>query len=267
MRYLVLWVLAACTTWTMTLHGAAERLFYMSEGKVLQGCVYKPAGDGPFPAIVFNQNSSKPWDESGPLDPYPEIGRFFTSKGYVVFLPGKPKSSAASEPDEEDEEGAKVKTGQEVLDSAEAYVQTITPAMLSLKAQSFVDPNRIVLMGVASGASATLLVAAENLDVRGYIAFSPASGVWKRSDELRNALLAAAKKADAPIFVLQPQNDFSLTPCKELGSILESKGPPNKARIYPAYGQKQKESRGFATKGTTVWGNDVLKFIRQVMKQ
>jgi dipeptidyl aminopeptidase/acylaminoacyl peptidase len=47
----------------------------------LQGWIYKPAGKGPFPAVLYNHGSDKApgW--------FPTLGKYWTSKGYVFFVP------------------------------------------------------------------------------------------------------------------------------------------------------------------------------------
>src|SRR5437870_2742639 len=50
----------------------------------LRGYLYKPQGDGPFPAVVHVRSNNKIADDSMPLF---ETAKFFTGRGYVFFLP------------------------------------------------------------------------------------------------------------------------------------------------------------------------------------
>src|SRR5436190_10685647 len=59
----------------------AINVSFPSNGLTLHGWLYKPAGDGPFPAVLWNHGS-----ERMPTA-HPELGKFYTSHGYVVFLP------------------------------------------------------------------------------------------------------------------------------------------------------------------------------------
>src|SRR5262249_48078661 len=54
---------------------------FPSNGLMLRGWIYKPAGEGPFPAIIWNHGS-----EQNPTA-HPELGLFYTKHGYVLFLP------------------------------------------------------------------------------------------------------------------------------------------------------------------------------------
>ena len=54
---------------------------FPSHGLTLHGWLYKPAGDGPFPVVIWNHGS-----ERNPVA-HPELGRFYTTHGFVAFLP------------------------------------------------------------------------------------------------------------------------------------------------------------------------------------
>ena len=48
---------------------------------MLHGILYRPRGSGPFPAILYNHGSEeKPGSK-------PALGEFFSSNGYVFFVP------------------------------------------------------------------------------------------------------------------------------------------------------------------------------------
>jgi hypothetical protein len=59
----------------------AEEVTFPSGKLVLHGFLYRPQGNGPFPAILYNHGSEeKPGTK-------PALGNFFSSKGYVFFVP------------------------------------------------------------------------------------------------------------------------------------------------------------------------------------
>ena len=59
----------------------AEEVTFPSGKLTLHGFLYKGAGDGPLPAILWNHGSER---LPGRL---PELGAFFSGKGYVFFVP------------------------------------------------------------------------------------------------------------------------------------------------------------------------------------
>src|SRR4030095_5700049 len=58
-----------------------EEVKFPSGNLVLYGFLYKPQGNGPFPAILYNHGSEK--------NPglKPALGDFFSTRGYVFFCP------------------------------------------------------------------------------------------------------------------------------------------------------------------------------------
>jgi hypothetical protein len=57
-----------------------------------------------------------------------------------------------------------------------------------------------------------------------------------RMTPLRERLLKAIGNAKAPILLLQANNDYSTGPVEVLGPAVERRGPPNQAKLYPAFG-------------------------------
>ena len=56
-----------------------------------------------------------------------------------------------------------------------------------------------------------------------------------------------------------------------LGTAIEKKGPPNRARLYPAFGPMDAHAMGHGSFarwniGTEIWGQDVLVFIDACFK-
>jgi dienelactone hydrolase len=193
----------------------AERLFYLSNGEVLEGCIYKPAARGVFPAVVFIQGrGAKPLPAQGPLDPYPKIAEFYTSRNYVLFIPGRHKASKNTDVNE----GAGASTNEteneseKLLRGFEKETEVIFAAVEALKAHSCVNARKIFISGFGSGGTLTLMLARKPLDVRGYVAFSPAVESWDEKPFLQAALKQAVREAHAPVFLIQPENDTSLGP-------------------------------------------------------
>lgn len=69
--------------------------------------------------------------------------------------------------------------------------------------------------------------------------------------------------------LIQAKNDFSTQPYQVLGPEITAKGPHNRAKLYPAFGDTAQQGHGgFATQedGIKIWGPDVLEFISAAMK-
>ncbi len=240
-----------------------ERVLFRSGDTTLYGCVYKPAGKGPFPAIVYNQSATKPSYEKIETPPFTTLAQFFTSHGYVFFLPGRYTHDALTNKVEASNARAAVPNWLLESDYRNA---DIVAGIDWLKAQSFVDEGRIVLCGHSAGAIQSLLVAEKESGIRGTICFSVASVSWKGSAPLKDVLKKAVKGAETPILLLQPQNDYSIEPSRVLGEIIKPKGPPNSVKVFPPYGATQSDAMLFGINGANIWGQDVLKFLDDVLK-
>lgn len=242
---------------------------FPSRGLTLRGWIYRPAGPGPFPAVIWNHGS-----EREPTA-HPALGLFYTRHGYVLFLPVR-HGHAPSPGDYIGDllDRFKATTGDprrveaELVRLQEVYNLDVEAAVAWLRTQPYVAADRIAMSGVSYGGIQTLLAAEKGLGVRAFVPFAPAAMSWaNRALQLR--LEQAARRATAPIFLIQAQNDFSLGPSQALGPIITAKGGANRARVYPAFGTTHAEGHGaFATSeaGTGIWGPGVLGFLEETLQ-
>jgi dienelactone hydrolase len=248
-----------------------ELVSFPSGDLTLQGFLYKPAGRGPFPAMIWNHGSEK---EPGAQ---PELAYFYTQKGFVFFLPhrhGHGRSPGEYIGDVNNRLISAAQSEQnawpQMVKLHDVYNLDVAGAVAWLKAQPFVDPNRIIMSGVSYGGIQTLISAEKIPGIRGFISFAPAAMSW-RMLPLRERLLQAIHNAKAPIFLLQAANDYSTGPSEVLGPAIRKKGLPNDARLYPAFGPAADHQKGhgaFATWniGIELWSPDVLRFIDAVLR-
>jgi carboxymethylenebutenolidase len=247
----------------------AKIVEYKSGEYLLPGYLYKPEGDGPFPAVIWNHGSDK-----NPRA-QPELARFYTAQGYVFFAPlrhghgGAPGAYVGDLQQELREKESDLEVVQKkIVALHELYNLDVVAAVAWLKQQPFVDPNRVVMSGVSYGAIQTVLTAEKGLGIRAFVPFAPAAMSFANKS-LRARLLTAARHAKAPMFVLQAKNDYNTGPCEILAPVLEQNGNPSHAKVYPAFGSTNQEGHGaFACRslGVTIWGDDVLQFVDAAMK-
>ncbi|HEV2667165.1 MAG TPA: prolyl oligopeptidase family serine peptidase [Blastocatellia bacterium] len=249
--------------------GAPKLVSFTSGDLTLRGFLYKPEGEGPFPAIIWNHGSEKLPGQQ------PELARFYTKQGFVFFLPhrhGHGRSPGDYIQDLIEKYSAMEKNRtlveRRVVKLQEEYNQDVVAAVEWLRGQSFVDQERLVMSGCSYGGIQTLLAAEKGLGLRAFVPFAPAAMSWANT-ELRKRLLEAVRGAKAPLFLIQARNDYGLGPSDVLGPVIKQKGPPNQAKIYPPYGTTPQEGHAaFATKegGIAIWGSDVLDFFRALIR-
>jgi hypothetical protein len=74
-------------------------------------------------------------------------------------------------------------------------------------------------------------------------------------------LLEAARKLTAPVFLIQPENDFNTAPTKEIGALLTELGKAHEAAIFPKWGTDGAAAHRFCAAGQQIWGPRVAAFI------
>jgi carboxymethylenebutenolidase len=238
---------------------------FPSNGLTLRGWVYKPKGDGPFPAIVWNHGAEKYPSAR------PELGLFCIQHGYALFVPVRHGHSPS--PGEyfsdtiQDYIGSgedRVSIQRKVVALAEESNEDVVAALNWLKKQTYINTDAIAVGGVAYGGLRSLLAAERGLNLRACIAFSPGAMSWGNR-EIRQRTIEAVQRSKMPVFLLQAQNDYTLGPSDVLGPMIREKGGANQAKVYPAFGTTHAEGAiGFACweEGIKIWGSDVLDFLK-----
>jgi carboxymethylenebutenolidase len=242
---------------------------FESRGNTLAGCITRPAGAGPFPAIIYNHGSERNPPRCGPT----ELVKTYVDHGYLVFAfqrHGHGQSTGDYIGELEKQINA---SGSDLGERArrkvalqETYNQDVVDAVGWLSKRPEVDRNRIVMTGVSYGGIQTLLTAEKGLGLRAFIAFAPAAMSWN-NEALQQRLMTAARNAGAPIYLAQAQNDYSLGPSEVLGPVIRAKGGLNDAKVYPAFGSTPQQGHGgFAVGGgVPVWSPDVFAFLDRVL--
>jgi dienelactone hydrolase len=245
---------------------------FTSDGTILRAYIYKPSGQGPFPAFIWNAASSKKMFDPGDEAQFNALARNVVARGYVLFIPDRHSSSQSrgvvnGELTEQlrAEEKDPNMINRRAVEFYESHNRDVLAAVEFLKAQSFVDESQVVMAGTASGAVQTLLASEKEIGVRAFIVFSPGSASWNDNPLLQAILRRSVRNARAPVFVIQAQNDFTLEPSLLLGKELELKGAPNRTKVYPPFGTTHSQGNAFALNGCNTWSSDVFDFIREAL--
>jgi dienelactone hydrolase len=241
--------------------------------KGLFGYIYKPpTGSDPFPAMIGNHGS-----EQNPLSGQ-IAAKFWVDRGFVFFFPHRSGQglSAAAGPYIGDEQKEMRESG---IRGRVAFPQTVAlhekanndvvAAVKWLKTQNYINPQKIVMTGGSYGGIQTLLTAERNakesLGIVCFIPMGPAAQSWNPGWGER--LTQAVKNSNAPIFLMQAQNDYNLGPSEVVGPVIDAKGS-NRHKVYPVHvvpGMDPSDHRaghGAFFHDDSVWGDDVLAFLK-----
>ncbi len=243
-----------------------ERVTFKSDNLTLVGFLFKPDGAGPFPALIWNHGSE---ESPGTGRQFDAVAAIVVPAGYVVFAPMR-RGHGDSE-------------GQYVMDQlrrAQAGRNSLLVRLMEgeqlddqlagqsyLRRLPYVDPNRLVVAGCSFGGIQTLLAAERGAGYRAAVAISPGALSWNGNPLLRDRLIAAVRKTEIPVFLIQPPKDASLEPSRVLGAELQRRGKQHVVKLYPAEMPEDQQGHCFGgARGMHVWAQDVLAFFAGALR-
>jgi dienelactone hydrolase len=244
--------------------GPPELVVYATGERTLRGFLARPAGMGPFPAIVFNHGSEKlPGAKDGQI-------AFYTSHGFALFVPHR-RGHGRSDGTylmEEVEAAPLERRGGLLVEKLVEQVDDVAAAVAYVKRQSFVDPARVAVVGCSLGGIESLLAAERDLGIRAAVDFAGGAMAWAQQENqpLRDCMSEAARHARVPVFLLQAENDFDTRPTRVLAAEMEKAGRSHRDKIFPPNGTTHEEGHAFCAGGTSPpWAADVLEFLAGAM--
>ncbi|HEX8944134.1 MAG TPA: alpha/beta fold hydrolase [Gemmatimonadaceae bacterium] len=246
----------------------------------LQAHLWRPAGKGPFPAILINHGSGRTRDQLRQLGPYEQqsetLGPVFARHGYLclfLFRRGVGPSTDQGENAIDAMNREQAEHGQAAGDSIQLHLlehrelDDAAAALAFLRTLPDVDAHRIALVGHSFGGSLTLLLAERDTAIRAIVLFSAAGYSWDRSSKLRTRLLASLSRIQAPVFFIHAANDYSVTPGRVMDERLAQLKKPHRLEIYPPIGRTPDDGHAFPFTGVRIWEPDVFAFLNEYMQQ
>ena len=249
-----------------------QRVTFQSDGLTLEGFLFKPAGPGPFPGIIWNHGSEQNPD-SGPQ--FDSVAAIFVPAGYAVFAPVRRGQGKSQGPYISDQM-AQVRQAQGAEAARKFFVEQMAGPQLDdqlaglayLKSQPYVDANRLAVVGCSYGGIETLFAAERGAGFKAAVAESPGAESWDGNPLLQARLLQAVDAINIPVFLLHPEKDASVAPGYTLGAEFQKLGKPYGLEIYPPYGPADQQGHCFGgAAGFHIWGPDVLNFLANTLPQ
>lgn len=185
--------------------------------------VYKPAGPGPFPTLIFSHGrTADRIDRANFKNPIPKGHvRYWLAKGIAVVAPIRIGYGATGGPDLETAGATFNSTGMCTSRPDFRHLAKVTQdvtliALAWTRTQPWVDRNRIILEGQSVGGFATVAtVAAQPSGVIGYINFAGGAAGWPEGApghscdqaQLREVMGELGKTTKIPGLWLYAKND------------------------------------------------------------
>jgi len=237
----------------------------------LKGLLWRPAGHGTFPTVIFCHGSYGGDDTiHDPVHDASLLGAMFARKGYIflsLFRRGIGLSQGQGTAIGETMYNAFKQKGQEERNKVQLQqletdqLQDMISGLVFLKKRQDVDTSRMAVAGHSFGGSLALLLAEHEPGLKAVVVFAAAGYSWDRSPRLRERLISAIKNITAPVMMIHAQNDYSTNPGYSLGSVLNGLNKPHLLKIYPKFGNSVNEGHGLVFLSTETWEEDVFKFL------
>jgi carboxymethylenebutenolidase len=253
----------------------APQIVEISSGRLhLKAFLWKPAGPGPFPAVLFNHGRSDgPQQHTRSLtitEAAKILGPVFVKHGYVfLYLFRRGEGLSADQGPfigdllkrEAAAKGEDARKHLQFVLMTTDHLDDAVSGLSFLKNVREVDAHRIAVVGHSFGGQLTLLVAERDSTVKAAITFAGAAGSWDGSSELRARLLTAVRNITAPILLLHAANDYSVAPGHAIAGELTRLSKPHELKIYPPVGQTADDGHNFVYTAVALWEDDVFRFL------
>jgi dienelactone hydrolase len=263
----LVFVLAACAAFAQrrSMSNDYQEVYYPSGKLRLEAYLYKPAGNGPFPVVIYN-HGSRPGREKTSA-PLVYIGKMLMDARYVVLVPerrGYGRSDGATFSEEiGSDHGAKF------VARMEEETADVLAGVEYLKTLPYADRSRVAVMGWSLGGIVTVFAAARSSAFRAAINQAGASLTWDTSPAMQNAMTDAAGRIRIPMLAMVAKNDRTTHAVEAVAQEMKSHHAPVKLIVYPAYTPLNAlpGTPGghliFAGPGMKLWRGDVLAFLAE----
>ena len=232
----------------------------------LKGFLHLPPGSGPFPCMIDNHGSQTP---QGATDvSHPQTAAALMAWGYAYFFPnraGYGNSQGVPLSEEVTAERGAPGHDEQITARLGRECDDVIAALDFVADLPEIDGGRIGVMGSSLGGILSLLAIERDPRWRCAVDFSGGASQWAKHPKCREMILEAARNIDAPVFLIQPENDFNIAPTREIADLLSGLGRPYEARIFPAWGVNANEAHRFATTGSQIWGPYVQPFLAKYL--
>jgi dienelactone hydrolase len=249
-----------------------EELTYPSGGLKIKGYLYRPAGAGPFPAIIYSHGSRTRAELSEP-GRYEWLAYRLARVGYVVFVAERRGYGGS--------EGQGVVGGEGGVNSlrygVRDEVKDVLAALAFLRGRPEVNGTRIALVGKSLGGLVSLATAAEDPGVQGVVSLAGGYGFGARmmSPEMlfvQETVRDAARSIRAATLLLHAQNDRIVPPdvSKWVYQELQQRGVTSTLKVYPPFKVGGREVEGHrvfdGVDGFPYFWGDLTEFLMGVLK-
>ena len=239
--------------------------FYPSGSLRIQVHIFKPAAEGPFPAVIYN-HGSRAGRERIPV-PFTYIAARLAAEGYVVLVPerrgyglsdGEPFSEALGRD-----------RGPRFVSRMREETDDVLAAAEFLKTLPYADTKRVAIMGWSLGGIVSVFAASRSPFFSAVIDQAGAALTWDSSPEMRRAMKESAAQIRVPLLAMDAENDRTVDAVKAVVSEIEKSKGVAKLIVYPKFSPSEPTGGVapghliFGREGVEIWAGDVRQFLAE----
>jgi dipeptidyl aminopeptidase/acylaminoacyl peptidase len=253
-----------------------DTIIYNSGNLRLKGLLWKPAGKGPFPAILFAHGSYSGSDTiHSAVKDVSLLGPTFAKNGMIFFVPfrrglGLSAGEGINSADLMDQalarEGAEGRNRVQIHELETTQMRDMLAGLEALINRPEVDTSRLGVVGHSFGGSLGLLFAEQVSYLKAVVIFSAGGYSWNLSLPLRQRLIRAAHAITIPVMIIHAQNDYSVNPGLAMDSARKQAHKPVVLFIYPPFGNNADQGHNIIFLGIGIWQTDVFEFLHKAFK-
>ncbi len=242
--------------------------------------VFRPAGDGPFPVLVYSHGrAGTPLERSRTRVPDARgYVRYWLAKGFAVVAPIRPGYGETGGSDREDSGVRYDIFGNcwgrpEFMRSASAAAEAVQATLAWLRHEPWADARHVVLAGASMGGLASIASAATNPDgVIAYINFSGGTGGSGTrapeqscgSAQMQDVMAAYGRTTHVPSLWLYAENDryWGAEWPRAWHHAYAAAGEPTRFVMTPPV--PDSDGHQLLARGARLWRPDVDRFLSEL---
>lgn len=243
-----------------------DEIFYASGTLRIQAYLYKPDGDGPFPAVIYNHGTRDGRERES--SPFPHIGKMLTQAGYVALVSERRGYGTSDGEIWWQEVG---RDQARLIPRLQAETDDVLAAVDYLRTVRYVDAKRLAVMGWSFGGVVTMMATSRSTVFLAAVNQAGAALTWDGNSYMRSALIAAAEKSSTPTLFMVAKNDRTTSSITTLADIFRKRNVPHRLVIYEPFipSQVGRAAPGhalFSSQGAGLWEADVIEFLARYLK-